>query len=298
MPGETVIRGSQPVEWVSESSFATEESEASYNWFGIGTSWSVEQGVETESIPYLPEYNSDNKLEKRSNVKYREMYSGDVTYHPQNYDLFQYFTGADGSTSDSPGSVQVGEVNEDVDPEEFRRLLGGVGEELSLSVEEDSTAEVEGSFIFADSTDWSEDDYTGTGGSHATEDTTEPYTFDDLTNVQWGGTDMDGAIQAVTLTVSNELAEVRDANNSRPTQLSSIVPVDREITVEIDITYDSFDMLTDVRSYTAKDFTFTLGGTTFTVSDVKFPSLPYEYTADDLVADSLSSGPATGLSWS
>jgi len=395
MAGQNVVLGSQPVEYVEESNFATEEGDATYSWFGIIDSWSAEQGVESESITYLPEYNATNKLEKRVNVKLREMYSADITYHPQTgFDFLKFFTGSVGGTSDDVPSLQAGEINESVDPTEFRRLLGGVGEEVTISVEEDGVAEVEGSFIFADANDWSENDYvfdsgitalsnpvtpassevsvqttsvdTGqvvlydgsdneldrvdasssgyidstqvsgtdvvsvrlvntdstyssetisvnsdTGGSgtdetadvsasggHASEDTTEPLSYDDLANVKWGGQDMDGMIESVELTISNEIAEVRDPNVDRGTQLAALIPVDREITIDVSFTYENFDVLQDVRSYTAKDFEFDLGNTTFTVTDVQFPEAPYEYTADDLVSDSLTSDPASSITWS
>jgi hypothetical protein len=395
MAGQNVVLGSQPVEYVEESNFATEEGDASYNWFGIIDSWSAEQGVESESITYLPEYNATNKLEKRVNVKLREMYSADITYHPQTgFDFLKFFTGSVGGTSDDVPSLQAGEINESVDPTEFRRLLGGVGEEVTISVEEDGVAEVEGSFIFADANDWSENDYVfdsgitdlsntvtpatdevsvqttsvdtgkvvlydgndneldrvdassssyidstqvsgsdvvavrlvntdasyssetimvnsdtgGSGtdetadvsasGSHAAEDTTEPLSYDDLANVQWGGQNMDGMIESVELTISNEIAEVRDPNVDRGTQLAALIPVDREITVDVSFTYENFDVLQDVRSYTKKDFKFDLGTTTFTVTDVQFPEAPYEYTADDLVSDSLTSDPASSITWS
>lgn len=396
MAGENVVLGSQPIEYLEETAFATDEDNGSYNWFGIVDSWSAEQGVETESITYLPEYAASNKLEKRVNVKLREMYSADVTYNPQTgFDFLKYFTGSIGGTSDDVPSLQVGEINESLDPTEFRRLKGGVGEEVTVSVEEDGVAEVEGSFIFAGAEDWSANDYvndsgitaltsavtpatnevsvqtssvdtgevvlydgsdneldrvpanstayedsdsvggtdvvsvrlTNTGsnfssetitvnndtggsgateetatvdgsGSHATEDTTEPLSYDDLSNVQWGGQDMDGMVESVELTISNEIAEVRDPNVDRGTQLASLIPVDREITVDVSFTYDSFDVLQDVRSYNKKDFTFDLGTTSFTVTDVQFPEAPYEYTADDLVSDSLSSDPASSITWS
>lgn len=395
MPGQNVIQGAQPVEYAEESSFATElQDTTGWNWFGVVDSWSAEQGVESESITYLPEYGASNKLEKRINVKLREMYSADLTYYPQDsFDFLKYFTGTIGGTSDTIPSIQVGEVNESVDPEEFRRLLGGVGEEVTITVEEDGIAEVDGSFIFADAENWSDIDYVGTStitaldssvtpetddsvgvqtssvdtgevilydgsdnqlarvdastsfvaadvggtdvvgvqlvnvdssvtgetisvngetdgsgansgsatvdatGTHAPEDTTEPWSYGDLSNVQYGGTNMSGMIESIELTISNDLAEVRDPNVNRGTQLAALVPVDREISVSVDFTYENFDILQDVRSYTAKDFSFTIGNTTFTVGDVKFPEVPYEFTADDLISDSLESDPASSVTW-
>lgn len=297
MPGEGVIKGAQPVEYADETSFATELTDTDFNWFGIVDSWSVDQGVESESITYLPEAEASNKLEKRVNVKLREMWEADLTYHPQTSDFsfFKYVTGDSTGLSDTLDSIQIGEVNEDAGPD-YRRFLGGVGEELTMSVEEDSVVEIDTSWVFADETGWSSTDYTGTG-SHASEDDTRPLTYDDLANVKYNGSELDGMVESLELSVSNEIAQVRDPNNSRGTQIAALVPVDREITVDIDITYDAFGILDDVRSYTDANLTFDLDGTSFTVEGVSFPEAPYEFTADDLVSDSISSDPCDGLSW-
>jgi hypothetical protein len=298
MPGDfSPIKGAQPVEYAEETDYATELPDTTaYNWFGIVTSWSADQGVESTSITYLPEYGASNKLEKRVNVKLREMYEGEITYHPQgDFSFLEYFTGDTNGTSDEVPSIQVGEVNEDDDT--YRRLLGGVGEEVTISVAEDEVAEVSGSFTFGESTDWASSDYVGADGEHAAEDSTEPWSYDNLGSVTYDGTEMSGAVDSVELTISNDLAVVRDANSDLSTQIDAIVPVDREITVSVEFTYDNFDMLTDVRDYTAGDFEFTIGNTTFTVGGVKFPEMPYEFTPDDLVADSLDSDPANSLSW-
>jgi hypothetical protein len=292
------VHGAQPIEYGEETDYAAELPDTQeWNWFGITTSWDVDQGVESSSITYLPEFDSSNKLEKRTNVKLREMYEGSVTFHPQSdFTLLEYFTGAANATADDVTSLQIGEIDEDND--EYRRLLGAVGEEITISVGEDEVAEVEGSFIMGDATDWTSTDYVGVDGSHAAEDTTEPWAYKNLSNVQYGGTDFSGAIDSVELTISNDLAVVRDPSSSLSTQIVSIVPVDREITVDVEFTYDDFSMLSDIRSYSDQDFVFDIGNTTFTVNGVKFPELPFEFTPDDLVSDSITSDPADGFSWS
>jgi len=296
MAGKNVIQGAQPVEYLEETSYATPETDGSWNWLGIGTSWSVDLGVESESITYLPEYNASNKLEKRMNVKHREMYEGEATYHPQDFDILPYFTGADGGTSDDPPTIQFGEVNESVSPEEFRRMYGGMGEDFSLSVGEDETAEVTSSFIFTDAEDWGTTDYVG-AGSHASEDTTEPFKYDDLNTVTYGGTSLDEAVESLELSVSQDVAVVRDPRSSNSTLIDALIPVDREITVSMDVTYTTFDMQSEVRSYTRQDLVFDLGGYSFTIEGVQFPESPYEFTADDLVSDSIESDPAASLTW-
>lgn len=302
MAGESVIQGAQPVEWAPEDgSFAdgTATESSSWNWFGIGTSWSVDQGVETESITYLPEFGASNKLEKRMNVAHREMWEGEVTYHPQNWDLLQYFTGNDGGTSDDVTTIQVGMVNETPSTDEFARMLGGMGEEVTISGGEDETFEVSGSFIFADGEDFTTTDYVDStnGGAHASEDTTEPFKWSDVANVQYGGSDISGAIESLELSISNDVAVVRDPDSSNDTLIVALVPVTREITVSMDITYDGFDMMQNVRAYQPEDLTFDIGTTSFTVTGVQFPEAPFEFTPEDLVSDSVDSDPASSLTW-
>lgn len=297
MPGQPTIAGAQPAEWIAETDYATQE-DGDYNWFGIVTSFDSQDEVETESATYLPEFGAANKLDKNINIKQSEIWEASVTYHPQNFEMLQYFTGEQGGTSDDVTPIQIGVVNESADPSTFRSLLGGVGEEITVSVDENSTAEIDASYQFADATDFTGTDYVDTG-SHAVEDTTEPFAYKDLGNVTYGGTDIDGAVEGIEFTISNELVVVRDPSLSttRDSLVYAIVVVDREITVDLTLTYESFDLAQDVRAYQAQDLVFDIGDTTFTITGVQFPEFPYELTPDDLIGDTVSSDRASGITW-
>lgn len=307
MPGQTFVQGSQPVEYVEESTFAQTPTDPDMSWFGMITSHSVTQEVISANIRYLPEDGASNKLETVHNEKVSEAYEAELTYHPQNFNVFQYFTGAAGTTSDSMSSVTIGEQDEN--NSEYRRILGATGEELSLTVSEDSAAECTATFLGADSTDWNQYDYInsdassggadGTEGSHATNPGTDPIAYDDLTAIALGGTQIGDAVEELVLTVTNELVVVKDpTNNSRNSQIDALTPVTREIVVELSLTYDDMSMASQIRSYSPQDLTFTLNGTNFTVSDVQFPEFPYEMTPEDMVGDTISSDPCSGLTWS
>lgn len=301
MPGSAGVPGAQPVEYLEETNFATEVDEGDYLWFGLVNSWNVTQGVEAETVRYLPDDSSSNKLETLQNVKVSEAFEAELTYNPQDLTLLQYFTGAVGSTSDDLNSLQVGEQDETNG--EYRRLLGCVGEEFTLEISEDSVAEATASFISADATNWSATDYTadvdsdGTSGTHATEDTSEPFTYGDLGNLQLGGTDLPDAVETLTLTISNDLEIVKDPNAARDSNIAALVPTSREISVELALTYDDMSMAQTVRNYTPQDLNFDLDTTTFTVSNVAFPEFPYEMSPTDLIGDTVTSDPAEGLSW-
>lgn len=294
MAGQDVVQGAQPVEYIEETSFATAEADAAYNWFGIVSSWDVTQGLETESVTYLPEEGATNKLEKRMNVAVSEMWEGSLTYNPQDFALLQYFTGSDGGTSDTPATIQIGEVNENNGT--YRRLLGAHGEEITISLEEDSIAEADASFTMADGEDWGTSDYVG-AGSHAAEDTTEPFSYDDLSNVQLGGAAITDAIEGLEFTISNDLAVVKDPDAGVGSHITALIPTTREVTVDLTLTYDSMDMAQTVRNYSPQDLTFDIGGTSFTITGVQFPEFPYELSPEDLVGDTVSSDPCDSITW-
>lgn len=297
MAGEQYFQGAQPIEYVEESSFATPEADASWQWIGLITGFSVSEMVEEEIVGYLPDASTGLDLQTFTAEKVSELHEAEVTYHPQDDAFFQYWTGSDGGTGPDPTSLQFG--MQDNQSGEYRRLAGAVGEELTIEISEDSVAEVSGSFIVADVIDDGTTDYVG-AGSHSTEDTSAPLTYDDLGSVQWGGASLGDAIESLTITISNDLTVVKDPDSTLDSHIDAIVPVDREITVDLSVTYDDFSMMNDVRSFTQQDLTFDWPASTpvsWTINGVAFPEAPYEFAPDDLIADSLSSTPASDISW-
>lgn len=301
MAGISVLQGAQPVEYVEETTFNTEEADASWNWIGLVQSFSPSIMIEEEMISYLPDGATGLNLEQWTAEKVSEMHEVDISYVPQpgkEFEFLQYFTGAAGGTSASLTPLQLGYT--DKDNGEYQRLFGCVGEEWSMTISEDSVAEVDCSFVCASTEDPQTTDYVGTG-SHSTEDTSGALTYDDLSNITWGGSSLNHAIESLTLTVSNDLEVVKDPDQGdADSHVAAIVPVNREITVELTLTYQDLSMAQEVRSFNLKDFSFdvaTTNTTTFTVNDQAFPEFPFEFGPEDLVSDSVESVPGSGLTY-
>lgn len=302
MPSDSnygAVQGAQPLEYVEETNFGQTPTDPSMSWIGAVNTWSVTDGVESSTVRYLPANGSTNKLEKLQNVKVSEAISAEATYHPQDLSFLKYWLGGAGSLSDDITPISVGEIDEENG--QYRTITGMVGEEMTLTIEEDSVAEVTGFFIGANAGDWSSTDYVG-AGSHATEDTTEPFTYNDLGNVTLGGSALGDAIESLVVTVSNDLTVVKDPDSSLDSHIVAIVPTSREITTELTLTYDDMSMAKTVRDYTKQDlaFDFPDSGTpkTWTVADTAFPEMPYEFSPEDLIGDTLTSDPCTDVSYS
>lgn len=295
MPGDSVVQSAQPVEYVEETTFGTDEADAAWSWIGAVTGFSVTQGVEVETVRYLGDDASAVDLQKLQNVKVSEAYEVEITYAPQDNAFYDYFLGAAGSLSSSLTPIQLGE--QDKNNAEYRRIKGCVGEELTISIDEDSVAEVTATFVCADANNWSTTDYVG-AGSHATENTAEPHSYDDLGNVNYGGAALADSVESLTLTVSNDLTVTKDPDATPASNIAAITPTSRDIELELSLTYDDMSMAQTVRNYTAQNFTYDFPSTTsWTVTDVAFPEFPYEFGPDDLIGDTLTSDPATDLSF-
>lgn len=298
MAGETFVQGAQPVEYAEEADFGVPVADdTTWNWIGYVTSVDVSVMAEEEIVGYLPAGDDGFNLERFVAEKASEMYEVDITYHPQDLDFFQYFTGMDGGTSPEITPIQLG--LQDNNNDEFSQITGLVGEEISLSIEEDSAAEVSCSFIGADATDWVSEDYVGTEGEHSSEDPSDMLVYDDLSNVTWGGTSLDHAIESLDLTISNDLEIIKDPDSQLGSHIEAIVPTNREITTELSITYSDMQMANDVRDFTRQDLAFEFGPNdeNWTVGNQAFPEFPFEFGPEDMIADSISSIPADSLTY-
>ena len=292
----TTIQGAQPVEYVEESTFAQAPTDPSMSWVGLVTEAAVTVTPVEEVVRYLPDNDDAVDLQTLTAEKVSEMYNVELTYHPQDEAFYPYFLGGDGTLESDLTSVAMG--FQDTNNGEYQQLLGCVGEELEITIEEDSIAEVSASFLAASSDgDWDSTDYVASG-SHATENTAEPYSYDDLGSVQWGGSSIGDAIESLTVTVSNDLTVVKDPDSNLDSHIDSIVPTSREITTELALTYDDMSMVDDIRSFTKDDLGFNFPtSTSWTVNNVAFPEAPYTFGPEDLVGDSVSSVACDGLSY-
>ncbi|MFB6236937.1 MAG: phage tail tube protein [Halopenitus sp.] len=296
MPGNTIVQGSQPVEYVEESTFATAVSNPAMSWIGLVTSFDVSIVTEEEIVKYLPDDADGIDLQTLTAEDVSHMYEVSVTYHPQDLAFLKYFLGGSGSLSPSLTPIQFGQ--QDKNNAEYNRIFGAVGESATLTIEEDSVAEIDCSFIAAATEDWTGTDYVGTG-SHASADTATPLKYDDLANVQWGGVALSDSLESLTVEISNSLEVVKDPDAGIDSHIDAIVPVDREITSELGLTYSNMTMAEDVRSFTKQNLTFDFGpaNESWTVYNQAFPEFPYEFGPEDLVADSVSSVPSDDLTF-
>lgn len=296
MPGKQTSRGNQPIEFVEEPSLAQEVQDPNMQWFGMMNMAEVTHDLPINQIEdYVGRMASS--LESYVNVEEEEYISITLRGAPQNLDIIDYFAGGTGYTTDTIIPIQIGERNEETG--EYRRLLGCVGEKLTFTFEQDSVAEVVAQFRVCEATPWTNTDYIGSG-SHAEVTPSEPFTFDDLSNVRYGGVEITDAIQRLEITMQNELLVHTDVNSSLSTDISAIRWDRRKISCTLDVTYSDMGLIERARQRDEQDLNFRVAGGEFSIGNVMLEQAPRYTETGEVQTATYSTTPATkstSFSW-
>lgn len=289
----SVVQASQPIEYVEESTVADPETNPSMSWIGLVKNFSVVDGVEVVDTKTLSN-NPSNTLGHRTNIKDYDSYGVSMTYVPQDLSFIQYVTGTEGDTSRSLTPVQFGQQNKG--DGEYRRIMGCIGEEASISIQKDSVVEVSQNFLVMETTDWDDSDYIGTG-SHATEDPSTPLKYEDLGNVSLNNTAIGDYISGITITIKNTLEVTRDVNSGLSTEITSVKPVDRAITVELDLVYDDMSVVDLLHDFDDNRLTFNLGDDVVEISNFQLAEVGQDLTRGALQGSAIPSTNASKFKW-
>lgn len=298
------IRSWEPVEYVEETVFTEPVDDPAMQWIGLVEDYS--STTEVDSKRFYLTGSTDKVASRKENVKLREELSIEVDYIPQDFTFLQYFTGADGSISDSMPSIQVGERqthatsisggSPDTTEEKRRRLLGCFGEKWELTIPQDQLARVSATLSAVQKENWSETDYIG-AGSHATESAQSAIAYGDVSNIQLGGQSIREYVSELKLLVDNRFTVFTSPDSSKDTEIDSVVLNDRQIKVGMTINYADSHFAQVVTSYDKQDFTFDIGTTSFTVHDVQFPVFEQISRPADLIGMSVTSDPASDMTY-
>lgn len=285
-----MIQGATPVEYVEETSFGELVTDPNMQWVGYVTDYESVNQINSKRYPKVGANNNVSTFGK--NVEQEQDIDVSMTFRPQGLDFLKYFTGTLYGIADTVIPIQFGEQADG----QYRRVYGCLGETLTMGISEDSIATADASFLSIDYTDWSTTDYVG-AGSHATENTDSPLTFDDVSDIQYGGVPFDQYVSGITLNIENSLTVFTSVDSNRPTEIISVKLDDREVTVDLDIKFADIAFSDEILNFEPKTLRFTIGGVKFILYDVQFPEFENATAPSQLMGMEISSEPASDLEW-
>lgn len=278
MPGKQLVKGSQPTEYAEETNLAQPENDPEMNWFGLVETVDVTHDLVTEQI-YEHVGDEASSLESYVNIEDHNHISVTLEGSPQNFRILEHFSGGTGYTTDKITPIQIGEQNEETD--EYRRLLGCIGDTITITFDRSSVCRFNAQYRVLDITDWTDIDYVG-GGSHATENTSEPFTFGDLNSITYGGIEISDAIQFLEFKVDNDVLVNTDVNSNLDSGASTVKWKDRKVTATLEVAYDDMSLIEEARTREEKDLQFYVGGVKFHIGNVLLEQAPHRTSTSEL----------------
>lgn len=285
---------SRVVEFVEEDTFAYPVDDPNMQWVGYVTGY--ESHTTAESERYKVPNSTGKYASMGENRKIREDIGLSINYVPQDFDMLKYFTGDTIGVDDEMPSVQFGEMLHYGDHVDSRRLLGCVGEEFSLTFSRDEVARGSMSFITVERQDFFSGEYIG-DGSHANESSSEPLSFDDISNVRLAGKNIRHFISEISIEISNDYTIFYEPDSSIRTEIGSVRLDNKDIQVGLDLVYVDTSFVDTVTEYQKVDLTFDIRGVTFTFEECQFPEFKHVMDPEELTGTKVVSDPVRDMNY-
>ncbi|AKB37355.1 hypothetical protein MSSAC_2765 [Methanosarcina siciliae C2J] len=282
-------------EFVPETTLGTTPSNPTMQAFpGDLVNFKIGGQAELEEYPYLKGPTDTDPLSSGKAIKTGESHSVSVTLKASALTLLPYVLCAATPSTYNPGTtilpVSIGAKI----GSEYCLISGAVLQSWTLDFKDQkSTAELTLEFLGVDRTDW-DTDYIGSG-SHAAAPSSAPYTMSSLSSVLYDAADpgdADITLESLKLGISNQINPVIDLTKAYPSKIGNWAYGLRDISLEMGSSCSGVSVQDDVFGGAAHTVAFTLGGKTFTVSNVVWTNAPdVEGGPENLIGMSLSCAP-------
>jgi len=287
------VHGGNAVEYVAETTFAATPANPAMQWFGVVESFTPNAKSVLADTRYLGAAASD-KTENIIQTKVGQSVEVSMRVFPSALTWFTlYGMGSATGTDDTLDSMSIGHVIDNITTAEYAVYRGCVIKSATLTIAKDALLTLDVVWDGADHDGYSTDDYKGTG-SHATA-STSTLGWSALTALTLGGGALGEYVQALTITIENDLALVHDVGETASTGIDAIILKKRDIKVGLTLDLDNMDMEEVVRAATSQALVATINGEAFTIAGVIFPEFNAEFTGDALVEHTFTSAPCQSI---
>jgi hypothetical protein len=318
------------VEAVMESTYGTTPTNPVMEWLGYVQSAKNGQKLLTEDIKYLKSSSATTgRPDSHKNVQTGEEVQLDIEYIPQVGNMFvlgttcpSLFSGAFCNNVTAPytpedtiPSYSIGVIDKWTDAstggKEFMLYKGMMVQDFTFSVEVGTACRCNATLVGKELSP-SDTTYVGSG-THASELNAAPLGASHISAVQMrstGGTwaAMQDILNGIEIKMSNKIDFAKDLNSTATSKINAAVLTSRDITVSLDVDYYDFTdaptpnktyfALDDIIAFQSYDLSFLVEcGTTdlyISLTGMKFPELPFDYSLEGIMGDKLTSLPLEG----
>lgn len=222
-----------------------------------------------------------------------------------------------GSIAFSAGIMNSGTSGTDTN---YMAFWGGKCQEATLAIAEDENIKLTGTFSCGGVIGPTTTNYVGST-HHAAQPNPmlDPLSYDAVQNFKYRGrapcdaswpvtwTDFD-PVRSCEINISNDLRLIKDIGAPeflKKTRIVNAVIMNREVTVTLEVDYNSFELFTKIRDFNEFQIVFDIiydycdtyqKAARIFMTGVKFTDMPLELNPEDVIGDSITSLPISGFS--
>ena len=277
------ISGAKSIEYVEEVTYGTTPTDPVMGWVGLVNPFSPHIAKEYEEARYSGAHDAVDMLQKMRNMQVSGELTASMTYKPQDWTFLQYITGNATGLSDTVDSISVVQYTDG----QWIVYKGGMLTKWELTLPKESIATVDVDMTFGGIADPTVTDFIGIG-SHASENTTAPFKWEDTTNIKLNGASIMHCLGELKLGITNEVKLPKDIGSSMWTRAEGAVVTKRELSVSLELTWADLSFFNLVKAGTKQTLSFTLGDKRLTVTGLIFPEVGYEITPDNFIGETVT----------
>ena len=289
------VSGLKSVEIIEEATFGTTPPNGDWDWVGLVDKYGTPLKKDTESFLYLPDHDDKTGLsKKRTQVKGGTL-EATLNYYIQNFDFWKYAMGNASTLASSLPSFSVSETIEQTD--ESKRYIVAVGnivKSIKLTLAEEGIGHVDTSIVRIDVGDPTDTDPTGVSGTHASEDLSDAYMWEEATDICMDAnnpptTAMGHILGDLNLELVNNFDTPKDATETTWTKIAGIILHSRDINLGMHLTLaDVNDTVSPklfdiVKNSTLQNLRFTLGDRIALITNLLFTEFDPSLAPEELI---------------
>lgn len=270
-----VLDGStaKAIEFIDETEFGTFPTDPIMLGFGgYVAPASLKTTVNTEKVPYLKASDSTDRLQSTDTFKTYEDFEMTFDMKPTNWSILPYVL-----CGETASTYAIGDTIYDISVgmtmgTEYQTFSGGVFSKYECTIEKDALATSNVTAKFANRSAILSTDYIGIG-DHCADPTGTPLGFDGVTSVLYDAsaiTTMDAYIDSIKFGIEYDIIAIKDIGNTTKSNVAAWGLGQRNISLDLNMTFDALDVFADFVDGAAHTFTMTALSKTFTFSNIKW----------------------------
>jgi hypothetical protein len=282
------------LEWIPEKRLTTGE----YGTFptnptmlpiGLISDFTVHADRKLKSKTYLRAHQDVAELAQLRTLPTGGTVEGSFTYYPQNWDLLPLIVGSSSTFTSEVDSLSFLRYLDG----EYTIISGVMLTDFTQNIKKSDFVAIDVSFKAGDISDPSGVDPIGTG-THAAEDTADPFLWQDLADLRFGSTNpptevLTQVLGDIKLSIKNEI-DIPPINSSVMFSYGG-QPVlkKREVELALDFTWESVDAFWAIMKNSEQQyFSYSLGGQTFIIKRLLVPELNQKQNPEDYIGETVT----------